>query len=119
MRRILLMRNPRHAITFQHADTLSRMELLVGLLNNGQHGAVIQFDSDLQSILAGHAFLDRRAGQAASNRANNCAYGAALTVADAAAGDSADYRASGSAYRALGAFNLDRTHTFHYAHLHG
>jgi hypothetical protein len=55
----------------QHAHALAGMELLVGLLGDGDELAAVELDGDLQSVLLGDLFLDGRAGHAADHGADD------------------------------------------------
>src|SRR5690606_22151375 len=73
-------------------------------------------DGDFQAGLAGDAFLDGAARDAAGNGTDHGADDGAATAADIAAGYPADHAAGNATDGRLGTFDLDLAHAFDHAH---
>ena len=100
------------------AHALTGLENLVGLLNDGNQGAAVEFDSDFNTIAPGCPLLDGLTGDTAGHRTQHRGNIGPATAADRAACDSADHRTCCRTDNAAGSFDLHRAHAFHDTHAH-
>src|SRR5450830_1901285 len=111
------MRHPRHTTAGEQTHALALPEGLVGFLGDGAQFAVVELDRDLQPLLLGRSLLDRIAGHAAGDRAEDRTDGAAPAAAtDIAAGHATHQAAGDRADAAPGALDADLAYALDHAH---
>src|SRR6266481_1672624 len=94
----------------QHAHALACFEALRAALHHGDGGSAVKAHDDLLAVLRGGVVLDRVAGNAAANRAEDGGYPAPVAVAYAVAEQAADRRARYGPHAPMILVEPHRTH---------
>src|SRR5882762_269723 len=94
----------------QHAHALACFEALRAALHHGDGGSAVKAHDELLAILRSGVVLDRVAGNAAADRAEDGGYPAPVAVAYAVAEQAADRRARDGSHRSVILVEPHRTH---------